>query len=97
MYDFSFPCDLRVVVPETKDQGAERHAERCVHCRGLRCRVAMYCEGISNVARYGISKAPSSANISAAFLGSLIEEAAYSSMSSFGFFMDILRFLSICE
>ena len=33
----------------------------------------LYREGIPNAARYGISKAPSSADISAAFLGSLIE------------------------
>jgi hypothetical protein len=55
----------------------------------------LYCEGIPNVARYGISEAPSSANISAAFFGSLIEEAVYSSMSSLAFFRDILLFLTI--
>jgi len=39
MYDFSFSCGLREVVPETKDQAAERHAKRGIHCLGLRCRV----------------------------------------------------------
>src|SRR5579862_6370653 len=42
-----------------------------------------------NVARYGSSKAPSSANISAAFFGSLNEKAVYSSMSSLAFFIEI--------
>jgi len=36
-----------------------------------------------------------SANISAAFFGSLKEKAVYSSMSFLAFFMDILLFLTI--
>ncbi len=39
MYDFSFSCGLRVVVPETKDQGAERHAERLPRCRSSALRI----------------------------------------------------------
>src|ERR1700689_956260 len=49
----------------------------------------LYSVGSPNVARYGSSKAPSSANISAAFFGSLNEKAVYSSMSSLAFFIDI--------
>ena len=45
--------------------------------------------------RYGTSKAPSSANISAALFGSLNEKAVYSSMSSLALFIDILLFLII--
>src|SRR5579863_2214439 len=48
----------------------------------------LYSVGSPNVARYGSSKAASSANISAAFLGSLNEKAVYSSMSSLAFFID---------
>src|SRR5579862_1859150 len=55
----------------------------------------LYSVGNPNVARYGSSKAPSSANISAAFFGSLNEKAVYSSMSSLAFFIDILLFLTI--
>src|SRR5271154_2960860 len=50
----------------------------------------LYSVGSPNVARYGNSKAPSSANISAAFFGSLNEKAVYSSMSSLAFFINIL-------
>src|SRR5271154_3566375 len=57
----------------------------------------LYCVGRPNVARYGTSKAPSSANISAAFFGSLNEKAVYSSMSSLAFFIDILLFLTISQ
>ncbi len=39
--------------------------------------------------KIGISKAPSSANISAAFFRSLSEKAVNSSMSSFAFFLDM--------
>src|ERR1700691_2807994 len=49
----------------------------------------LYSVGSPNVARYGSSKAPSSANISAAFFGSLSDKAVYSSMSSLALFMDI--------
>src|ERR1700677_3232134 len=55
----------------------------------------VYSVGSPNVARYGNSKAPSSANISAAFFGSLNEKAVYSSMSSLAFFINILLFLTI--
>src|ERR1700689_1253022 len=55
----------------------------------------LYCVGSPNVARYGSSKAPSSANISAAVFGSLNEKAVYSSMSSLAFFMDTLLFLTV--
>src|SRR5580704_12414718 len=54
----------------------------------------LYSVGSPKVARYGSSKAPSSANISAAFFGSLNEKAVYSSMSSLAFFIDILLFLT---
>src|SRR5579862_4712554 len=57
----------------------------------------LYSVGSPNVARYGSSKAPSSANISAAFFGSLKEKAVYSSMSSLAFFIDILLFLTISQ
>src|SRR5579862_1117851 len=49
----------------------------------------MYSVGSPNVARYGSSKAPSSASISAAFFGSLNEKAVYSIMSSLAFFIEI--------
>jgi hypothetical protein len=55
----------------------------------------LYCVGSPKVARYGGSNAPSSANISAAFFGSLNEKAVYSSMSSLALFIDILLFLTI--
>src|SRR5580704_7431322 len=57
----------------------------------------LYSVGSPNVARYGISKAPSSVNISAAFFGSLNEKAVYSSMSSLAFFTNILLFLTISQ
>src|ERR1700678_4117096 len=57
----------------------------------------LYSVGSPNVARYGSSKAPSSANISAALFGSLNEKAVYSSMSSFAFFIDILLFPTISQ
>src|ERR1700722_14991459 len=49
----------------------------------------LYSVGSPNVARYGSSKAPSSANISAALFGSLNEKAVYSSISSLAFFIDM--------
>src|SRR5580698_1838135 len=49
----------------------------------------LYSVGSPNVARYGSSKAPSSANISAAFFGALNEKAVYSSISSLAFFIDM--------
>src|SRR5580698_6783888 len=49
----------------------------------------VYWVGSPKVARYGSSKAPSSANISAAFFGSLNEKAVYSSISSLAFFINM--------
>src|SRR6267143_4187072 len=46
-----------------------------------------YLPGTPRLSRYGISKAPSSANISAAFFGSRNDAAVNSSSSSFAFFM----------
>src|SRR6266403_524387 len=46
-----------------------------------------YRPGKPKLSRYGISKAPSSVNISAAFFGSRNDEAVNSSSSSFAFFM----------
>src|SRR5579872_683540 len=57
----------------------------------------LYSVGSPNFARYGSSKAPSSANISAAVFGFLSEKAVYSSISSLAFFIDILLFLTISE
>src|SRR6266446_6831387 len=46
-----------------------------------------YRPGEPKLSRYGISKAPSSVNISAAFFGSRNDPAVNSSSSSFAFFM----------
>src|SRR6266849_9014390 len=46
-----------------------------------------YRPGMPKLSRYGISKAPSSVNISAAFFGSRNDAAVNSSSSSFAFFM----------
>src|SRR6266403_2218087 len=46
-----------------------------------------YRPGMPKLSRYGISKAPSSLNISAAFFGSRNDAAVSSSSSSFAFFM----------
>src|SRR5437899_8329266 len=46
-----------------------------------------YRPGMPKLSRYGISKAPSSLNIPAAFFGSRNDAAVNSSSSSFAFFM----------
>src|SRR5712691_10606292 len=37
--DFSFSHDLGIILPQTKDQRAERHAERCIDRSCLRRRI----------------------------------------------------------